>query len=297
MIRLYNIKNKRKVLICTVESCGCVARSAGGLCNKHSGKKAGHLCRKENCGNKRTSNSFCLVHGGKFTICSVEGCSTKAVRQGVCSKHGGRQVTQRKRICTYEGCTNQVVKNKLCGRHLPINAKRICTEDGCKNKVQSKGLCRMHGAPVKICSVRGCSQIVVVRGVCMKHAPDSYREQKRYYTNTYLEDVSHKLASRLRSRIRNAVINGKGIKSASTLELLGCSINEVRVHIESLWTDGMSWENYGTHGWHIDHIKPCAKFNLEDPEEQKKCFHYTNLQPLWAIDNYRKHDSYEDPRR
>jgi DNA/RNA endonuclease G (NUC1) len=52
----------------------------------------------------------------------------------------------------------------------------------------------------------------------------------------------------------------------------------------------MNWENYGKNGWHIDHIIPCASFDLTDPKQQKNCFHYTNLQPLWAADNIRKSD-------
>tara|TARA_Y100000389_G_C17226930_1_gene396151 strand:- start:544 stop:708 length:165 start_codon:yes stop_codon:yes gene_type:complete len=54
----------------------------------------------------------------------------------------------------------------------------------------------------------------------------------------------------------------------------------------------MSWKNHGLNGWHIDHIKPVSKYNLLDPEEQKKCFHYTNLQPLWALENIRKSNKY-----
>lgn len=55
----------------------------------------------------------------------------------------------------------------------------------------------------------------------------------------------------------------------------------------------MSWENRGNFGWHVDHIKPCASFDLTKPEEQAKCFHYTNLQPLWARENIAKGDKYE----
>ena len=55
----------------------------------------------------------------------------------------------------------------------------------------------------------------------------------------------------------------------------------------------MSWDNYGIHGWHIDHIRPCASFDLTDPEQQRQCFHYPNLQPLWAFDNLSKNDGWE----
>ena len=54
----------------------------------------------------------------------------------------------------------------------------------------------------------------------------------------------------------------------------------------------MTWENHGQYGWHVDHIKPCALFDLTKIEEQKKCFHYTNLQPLWWRDNIKKSHHY-----
>ena len=71
--------------------------------------------------------------------------------------------------------------------------------------------------------------------------------------------------------------------SESTKKLLGCSIEFLKQHLESQFTDGMNWANYGK--WHIDHILPCASFDKSKPEEQSKCFNYSNLQPLWALDN------------
>lgn len=50
----------------------------------------------------------------------------------------------------------------------------------------------------------------------------------------------------------------------------------------------MSWDNYGYRGWHIDHIKPCASFDLTDPNQREQCFHFSNLQPMWAKDNLSK---------
>ena len=64
--------------------------------------------------------------------------------------------------------------------------------------------------------------------------------------------------------------------------------------MENKFQDGMNWENYGFYGWHIDHIIPCSSFDMIDPEQQKICFHYSNLQPLWAADNFRKSDKVFD---
>lgn len=100
------------------------------------------------------------------------------------------------------------------------------------------------------------------------------------------KDPVFRMNRNLRRRILSAIKDKR--KSDLSENLLGCSWMEARRHIESLWKDGMSWDNYGMHGWHIDHIKPCASFDLSKPEQQKKCFHYTNLQPLWAKDNLKK---------
>ena len=93
--------------------------------------------------------------------------------------------------------------------------------------------------------------------------------------------MRHILATRLCGLLRF-----KGTKSASTLSLLGCSIEELKRHLQLQFRPGMSWDNYGE--WHIDHKRPCASFDLADPEQQRACFNFSNLQPLWAVDNMRK---------
>jgi hypothetical protein len=77
-------------------------------------------------------------------------------------------------------------------------------------------------------------------------------------------------------------------KADTTIRLIGCSAEELKKHLESLWQEGMSWDNYGLHGWHIDHVIPLSSFDLSKEEEQRKALHYTNLQPLWAEDNLKK---------
>ena len=97
-----------------------------------------------------------------------------------------------------------------------------------------------------------------------------------------------KISCNLRSRFWQALKNNQ--KAGHTIELIGCTIEEVKYLLESKWTEGMNWDNYGKGGWDIDHIIPLSSFDLTDPEQQKKACHYTNLQPLWHIDNIKKGD-------
>lgn len=100
-------------------------------------------------------------------------------------------------------------------------------------------------------------------------------------------DPNYRIKFLMRNRIWMALQRGVA-KAGPTVELLGCTIPEFKIHIESLWLPGMTWDNYGKLVWHIDHIKPCKSFDLTDPEQQRICFHYTNTRPLWAKDNLSK---------
>ena len=100
----------------------------------------------------------------------------------------------------------------------------------------------------------------------------------------YRSDPTFRLLDNLRSRVRKAL--HRKSKSAATKALLGICADECRKYIEALFTEGMSWDS----NIHIDHIVPCASFDLSDPEQQRACFHYTNLQPLWGVENLKKSD-------
>lgn len=102
-------------------------------------------------------------------------------------------------------------------------------------------------------------------------------------------DINYKIAKNLRTRLYCAIKNGQ--KAGSAVKDLGCSIEDFKTHIESLWQPNMNWSNWNQTGWHIDHIVPLASFDLTNEEEFKKACHYTNLQPLWAEENYEKSDN------
>lgn len=122
---------------------------------------------------------------------------------------------------------------------------------------------------------------------------ESINEYKRKWgKDNYDNNIQYKIRTVTSARIRRALSNNH--KSKSSRELLGCTIKELKQHLEDQWEEGMAWDNWTIDGWHIDHIKPCASFDLSDPEQQKECFHYTNLQPLWAEDNLKKSDKILD---
>lgn len=112
----------------------------------------------------------------------------------------------------------------------------------------------------------------------------------KYERERIKTDVEFKLLKNCRRRLLLALKNNW--KSGSTIELIGCEISELKRHLEEQFEDGMSWKNHGE--WHIDHIRPCASFDFTQPEQQRECFNYMNLQPLWAEENIRKSDKVAD---
>ena len=101
------------------------------------------------------------------------------------------------------------------------------------------------------------------------------------------ENVNARLSHALRTRV-NRAIKAK-FKAGSVVKNLGCTIAHLKTYLESKFKPGMTWENWGILGWHIDHIKPLSKFDLSDEAQFKQASHYTNLQPLWWNENLAKH--------
>ena len=104
--------------------------------------------------------------------------------------------------------------------------------------------------------------------------------QKEYRKNKYKTDTIYRLKCNIRCMVSRA------IKTKRTEEIIGCSFQELKLHLENQFTEGMSWENYGQ--WHIDHIRPLSWFDITNPDEVAIANHYSNLQPLWAEENLLK---------
>lgn len=110
--------------------------------------------------------------------------------------------------------------------------------------------------------------------------------QLQYRLNRYKTDPLYALQMTCRRRILCAMQKGGYKKSTKTENLLGCSFEDFKTYLEGLFLPGMTWENRGKFGWHIDHIYPLSA--AKDAAEMERLFHYTNMQPLWAKDNHSK---------
>lgn len=190
---------------------------------------------------------------------------------------------KRKNIRHYECklCRNE--KEKL--RNNPDKNRKKYIKNQQTESAKRKEFLKKQG--LKCCSE--CFEVKIVEefslnGKCRRSKCKKCMRKK--YNTRIQKDSQFKLRHNIARRILLA-LNGTS-KQLPTMKLVGCSIEHLKKHLENKFQEGMTWNNHGKNGWHIDHIKPCSSFDLVNLEEQKKCFNYNNLQPLWAEDNLKK---------
>ncbi len=146
-----------------------------------------------------------------------------------------------------------------------------------------ESICQVCGKAFKAENVK--RKFKFCRPACRaKQWRKSHPERNRKHQNAWKsKSVQGRLRSNISRGILNALKNNK--KSKPTMKLIGCTVQELSQHLERQFKPGMTWQNHGVRGWHIDHKRPCCSFDLSKPEEQVKCFHFSNLQPLWWKDN------------
>jgi hypothetical protein len=132
--------------------------------------------------------------------------------------------------------------------------------------------------------------------ICDSSKDKQYRKNNKEKLNQYRKnkkssDPQFKLKQILRIRLLDALKRKNTTKNHSAITLLGCSIEYAQKHLETQFMPEMNWNNHGTY-WEIDHVIPCASFDLIDIEQQKQCFNYTNLQPLTVSENRSKGKKY-----
>ena len=185
-----------------------------------------------------------------------------------------RKIINNKKHKYCRNCNKWILlKNFHSDKDKDDNLATECKE--CKNKKNKENFrkCEKHNKRYFLCS-------------------ECYpKEYKDYYKKREIKrktDPNYRIKENLRGRVRQAL---KGnTKSESTMKLIGCTVEELWDHLESQFQPGMTKENYGQ--YHIDHIRPCSSFNLKDPLQQRRCFNWQNLQPLWGSENLSKGDAY-----
>lgn len=178
-------------------------------------------------------------------------------------------------------------KNRLCGAcRAAAVARRASTK-----KIVPEGMCSTCRIRPAMDGKKTCSTCDA-RGRRHRRTSEYRARVNKYYHDVVKNNPQQYLAMALRRRLREALLRyTPGSKVGSFVGDLGCTLGEFRDYIESKFQPGMTWENRGQNGWHLDHIIPLASFNLSDRSEFVKASHFTNYQPLWAVDNYRKGDS------
>jgi hypothetical protein len=126
------------------------------------------------------------------------------------------------------------------------------------------------------------------------HYQKTKPQRNKYLKERRNKDPHFSISISLRSGLNKAIKKANASKCLSASTLIGMPIADFKIYIESLFEPGMSWENRSE--WHLDHKKPCAAFDLTNIGQQKKCFHWSNFQPLWKKDNNSKNSFYEGKR-
>ena len=276
--------------------CGCMFES------KYKSKTiCSEECRKAIKNDRRRGSSE-----DRTCPCGAVFSATVGTLKKYCSPKCKPRATQSERSCQCCGqlFTPKTKDARFCTRgcyheHLRANPRsQECCH--CGEEFESKGdgakycssLCSRrssHGYPAtRDCSVCGSSYPFRRGSVCSDACRHLAREES---LRKYQSKPEVKLVNALRRRLAMCIEREPGQSiSGTNRELIGCEPSELREHIEQQFQPGMTWDNHSIDGWHIDHILPCSSFDLTDKEQQKKCFHYTNLQPLWAKDNLSKSD-------
>ena len=188
---------------------------------------------------------------------------------------------------------------------LSIEAfKKLTEERNARERLRYKSLTKEQKS--ELCSDRNAKRKIYIdklrkdpakwkelndRNKAYKKTKPQRDKAAEYARRKRREDLQFAVKGRLRCRVRSAIRNhagGMAVKMSTTMDLVGCSPCKLIARLESLFTPEMSWEHFKAGEIHIDHIKPCSSFDLTKESEQRKCFHYKNLQPLWAKDNLSK---------
>lgn len=189
-----------------------------------------------------------------------------------------------------------VIKKRKIRKEFLSSKLKACSNNNCSNPLKDKNG-KLSFDQFYLRKNRGVGIIPKCKDCSKKEKTIQWHSNPlvrlKAYENKnerYRVDINYKISCRLRIRLGRAITDQSADKKVGSLEGLGMSILNVKKYLESKWLPGMTWENYGfgEDRWGIDHIIPLSKFDLTNQGCQKWANHYTNLKPMWHIDNISK---------
>ena len=190
----------------------------------------------------------------------------------------------------YRGNKERVKENKNCKwckkEFVSYQHSHVFCQIKCGQTYRSRKN-EVHG-PRRV--PRNC---IICNQPYMAYSPKHTHCSRKCYNKTRYSRPIERMRNNIRTSLRQSLRYHNVRKTNKTFALLGYTKNELKDYLESLFADGMSWDN--THLWHIDHIRPISSFNFDSTEHPdfKKCWALDNLQPLWANDNLSKGDKWD----
>jgi hypothetical protein len=196
---------------------------------------------------------------------------------------------QRKRSAPARTCTR-------CSK--PVEAGRrshrcvACAKEVALEKKRARGRSESSRAAKRAWAAAHRSVIETNRSRWRAAHREQARAYKRHYERRARSEYRYNLLSTMRSRVAAALKasrrRGKAVTDRGAMRLVGCSIDALMRHLESLFEDGMTWGNFGRGGWHIDHVYPVGRADMSDAAQVRAAFNWQNCRPLWARENLRK---------
>jgi bacterioferritin-associated ferredoxin len=263
---------------------------------KNTGKKVCVRCKEE-----KTFDLFIKNIKMNFGVGSYcKKCASEMRRETTNKIKNMKKDVPDKKECSLCGKTKDrdcFVEDKSSSSGLSSDCKKCRNEKKKQYRVNQKNKFKKNGVVINtkiccVCNIEKPSSEFYIKKSESDHLRSECKECSTKLFAKNRENINFRIAMSLRERLRSALKGGT--KNKKTLEYLGCSVERLKEHLEEKFADGMTWENYGRYGWHIDHIKPISLFDLSQEEEIKKACHYTNLQPLWAEDNMKKGAKYNE---
>ncbi len=187
-----------------------------------------------------------------------------------------------------------------CGKSIQPPHRKFCS-DKCgdsqwaknKRKLDSLSKPQQPPLPIKNCAIchvsfqtKASNHLYCSRKCHLKNERNKKRSREKGVPKTPQKKVRDRLSGRLRELLKR-----KGAQKQNAISAyMGCTPKEMMKHVESQFKDGMTWGNYGVFGWHLDHIIPCARFDLTNEDHCRVCFNWRNIRPLWGEHNWMRQE-------